>query len=375
MNHNMKSVKNCFPEIQRRSQFNSVSEKNRFSQEGMSFISSRQQSRFHSRGQLLAGMVLVLMVVFIAANGWAQNDFLPANGNWNNSVNWSSGSVPGSAEDARIGNGSVVTVDQSEPTVGHISVGWSGAGTLSLSTGAALTVIGTGGNDGIVNNGAINQSGGSIILNNVALFLGYDTGNTASYDISGGSLTLNAGNLWARFGNVTFTQSGGAVSISDSVTWGEGGSGTISIYNLTEGSLNVGGGFYVGRATYGEGLDGSSGELNISGGVATLGSLYFGANLDGNENASVNLSGNGLLYVLQSNYSLDAANADISAGNITGTELQVSTAKIGGIDYTEVRPIPEPSSICFFVLAAGGLLLGRTGKQPLKSRRLAGRFF
>ncbi len=65
----------------------------------------------------------------------------------------------------------------------------------------------------------------------------------------------------------------------------------------------------------------------------------------------VDLQDNGELQVLSSNYSEADANADITAGNITGP---VTVSTVG--DYTSIKA-PEPATIA--LLGLGGLLLRR----------------
>jgi len=99
-----------------------------------------------------------------------------------------------------------------------------------------------------------------------------------------------------------------------------------------------------------------SGTVDVLGGTVQLGDLLFGG-----ATSAVRLDMGQSIHVLQSNYSVSDALADISAGHVVnyieGGLVQVSTVDIGGVNYTQLMgTIPEPGTIAMLVSSVLGLL-------------------
>ena len=111
---------------------------------------------------------------------------------------------------------------------------------------------------GKTSTGTLNQTGGNLTVPGI-LFLGYDSGSSGIYNLSGGTLSAGFGFVGYR-GVGVFNQSGGINRISYNLQLGfsAGSSGT---YNLSGGSLFTST-LYVGK-------DGS-GIFNQSGGSTTI---------------------------------------------------------------------------------------------------------
>lgn len=144
----------------------------------------------------------------------------------------------------------------------------SGAGTFNLTTGAIVststnTLLRVGFANGA--RGNFNQSGG--VANVGQIDCAALNGNaTGTLNLSGGALTaskLNAGNLPGATGSVMI--SGGTLSVSNLINLGALGNGVITLTN--DGWLNASGTCIIGSA-----LAGSSGTLNLNGGVLNLAS-------------------------------------------------------------------------------------------------------
>ncbi|MGC3960059.1 MAG: autotransporter-associated beta strand repeat-containing protein [Verrucomicrobiota bacterium] len=144
----------------------------------------------------------------------------------------------------------------------------AGNGMLNITNGSIVsattnTLLRVGFANGAM--GTLNQVGGSVTVGQIdcAALNGNSTGFV---NLSGGSLNickLNAGNLTAATGSVVVT--GGSLSISNLINIGALGNGSITM--ASNGWLNV-----YGTCTIGSALAGSSGTLNLNGGVMNVGS-------------------------------------------------------------------------------------------------------
>ncbi len=149
------------------------------------------------------------------------------------------------AQECISGNPGAASIAQSSGTnsaQGPLWVGdydGSGSGKYYLSGSAALSANGEWMGSGTVYSGnctgVFNQSGG---VNNSGsiLVLALDTGDSGTYILSSGSLSVSGNLLVGNGGSGTFTQSGGTNSVSGAVELGSlaGGGGT---YNLNGGLL------------------------------------------------------------------------------------------------------------------------------------------
>lgn len=278
-----------------------------------------------------------------------QNFFTPPGGvgNWDDTANWSLSHLPTTGETAYLHAGREATINTANPTsFAYLRIADNDAGAidgkLNVQPGASLTItnqllLAAGGPSD--NKGVIDQTGGDVAVND-AIFIGYDSAHTGIYNLSNGTLTT--GNLWFRFGTGVFTQSGGVVNANQLVLAEGGNPFTSALYDLQAGAFNVSGAANIGKAP-GAGdpfAGGSLGSMNISGGVATFGSLLFGTD----PTDQVHMSGSGILRVSQANYSEANALANIAAGQITGAGLMVSTYNSGNALYTQISAVPEPAT-------------------------------
>jgi hypothetical protein len=193
------------------------------------------------------------------------------------------------------GSGGIYTLSGGTLNMGVIECGVLGNGTLNLTGGVAntsgveigvafangtiaqargtLNISGAGslvastefcGNGGI---GHVIQSGGAQWLD--ALILGSSEGASGTYNLSGGTLRtriLDVG-AGAQFASGTgfFDQTGGSVTNTQSLYLGAAQMGT-GTWNLSGGSLTVGGDFFVGWYGHASFVVGPGGNLSIAGG-------------------------------------------------------------------------------------------------------------
>ncbi len=117
-------------------------------------------------------------------------------------------------------------------------------------------------------NGIINQND----FSNAGriLYLGYNSGSSGIYNLSGGNLSMAEGEIVGNFGAGVFNQSGGAnAAVSLYLGFGAGGNGT---FNQSDGSTTLAGILLLGFSS------GSAGVYNLSGGALSAGFEYIGYN-------------------------------------------------------------------------------------------------
>jgi hypothetical protein len=216
-------------------------------------------------------------------------------------------------------SGGTVTI-KSGPTMGGLEIGRSagGSGSYTMSGGelnvdrealgsSAYMLVGNAGT------GAFTQTGGAVSVEGT-LTLGFSTGGSGTYDLSGGGSTLDAEHIVIR--NGTFTQSVGAMhtiggNLSISALAGSTGS-----YTLSDGTLQVAGDERVGLVA---GAAPGSASFTHSGGVNQIaGTLIVGA-------------GGGGLYT-QSGGSL-VAKDEIIGGLGTGKGVFTQTAGVNTVSH------------------------------------------
>lgn len=311
---------------------------------------------------LPAFLVLVLIVAARTPTVLGQaNFFVPPGGvgTWNATTNWTLGHLPQTGETAIIHAGREATIDIANPnpfSFLRIADNDTAAidGTLNILPGADLHVtaqvlLAAGGASD--NRGIINQTGGSLTVDD-ALFIAFGPSHSANYNLSNGTVTT--GNLWFRFGNGILTQTGGTMNAQQLVLAEGGNPFTASLYDLQNGLFNVAAAANIGKPPgAGDPNAGSShGSMNISGGIATFGSLLFGTD----PTDQIHMFASGILRVNQTTYSPANAQSDISSGKITGIGLVVSTVMVGNNTYTQISSVPEPTGILLLIGAAMGLV-------------------
>jgi hypothetical protein len=276
----------------------------------------------------------------------AANIDTAAAGNWTSTSTWSGGIVPGSADTARLRHG--VTLDSGVSSITILRVGRTGQPsipTLTISSGGSLA---TSGNAIIAD-----QLNGSLLINGGSLSVG-DVMNISGAASALGSVTVNSGSLSVvnlmRVGqsfNSTFTQNGGTVQARNMSI------GTNSTFNLFGGSLTLT------MATN------AASVLLFS----TVGSL-----LDIRNDAALNVGGN---YVSTLDAAITAGRVDWSLGSSTLGSLYGTGDQTWGdgdgnylhafydsgiertVVWTDLVPVPEPSSASLSLLVGGGLLFVR----------------
>lgn len=214
-------------------------------------------------GWLLTGIMVVgfISCIILPPTSLAADDlWIVAPGGdpyWATSGNWSLGYQPGGtgATDNAIlelsptasSDATVIYNSQNNPTLGTVTVDGGNGYSLELeqSQGSLTSITQYIGYNG---NGIYSQSGGTntigITLGQGNLYLGYNTGSSGTYNLSGtGQLTTTQAEYIGYNGTGTFTQTGGSNTIG----------ATTSPGNL-----------YLGYST------GSNGTYNLSGDTATL---------------------------------------------------------------------------------------------------------
>lgn len=261
----------------------------------------------HGFAVALAAMLLLLRADGAAA---ATRIWVDGNGSWSDPGNWSPFGVPGGGDDVYITNftatGRTIFYDYSGfPTIlGSLNLGLiGGAGateTLEMrnsTLNCSVEVIGTSG--GLGNgSGTLNQTTGSNIVGAGGLYLGSSPTDEGFYNLSAGSLSTSGYEHlgWGNSSTATFTQTGGTNNVtSGSVLEIAAGISSTASYKLSGGSLTVAGAEVVGSA--------GGGTFNHSGGSNTLnsgGHLYVG--YSASATGAYTLGGTGTLSVAGNEY-------------------------------------------------------------------------
>jgi hypothetical protein len=173
-------------------------------------------------------VAIEFMVAPAAAQPAADKNWIAGTGNWNVPGNWSHG-VPTGGDAVNIvftdGIARTVTYDVSAPALGLLTIDLTGPGasasTLSMASNHSLTAaaIIVGGYSGITGlptsgRGALTQSAGTTTISSgVDLGLGYGTGSSGTYTLSGGALVASQNEFIGLSGAGTFNHSGGTNSL------------------------------------------------------------------------------------------------------------------------------------------------------------------
>jgi len=182
---------------------------------------------------------------------------------WGDATNWDTMTVPVDGDTARISNGGTAVIDDSQNIhVDFLEVAHASAstGTVRMTGGNLRTDfdVPIGGNSLTVagGTGRLEQSGGAIFMNGGNVNVGIGPSANGTYLMSGGSLLVNSGTVFA-VGNRAVgavTQSGGSIYV-------RGGSNlNAAVAQLGRNTTAIGG----------------SGSYTLSGGTLTSALLQFG---------------------------------------------------------------------------------------------------
>lgn len=193
------------------------------------------------------------------------------------------------------------TINQTGGTVnntGELALGWASTGnaTYNLSAGSLVSSqrirfgIGSGVRDNI-----FNQTGGSVTVTDGRVDIGEEAGPNNTYDISGGTLTVNGDGrmLVGAFGTSSGTlnvSGNSSINLSNGIVLGDGGSaqgtvnlngGTVNVNRIVSGGssstqyLNLNGGTIVAKSTEGNMISGTNLVATIQSGGVTINSNGF----------------------------------------------------------------------------------------------------
>ncbi|MES2774926.1 MAG: fibronectin type III domain-containing protein [Bacteroidota bacterium] len=187
-------------------------------------------------------------------------------GNWSNAATWSTGSVPGNADNVTIKDGDLVTIDVAD-SVYNVTIGEGISGNLQFeeTTGRTLTIL----NNMEIKPGAVLNTTATGVVTSHVLIVNHDLINNGTLDLA---RATNGASL--RFGgidNSTFTGTG---AVTDIYKIGPFKSSIVQITELNLTNFSVGG--ISSGATSGL-LSGSAGTLKISGSNAFNGTLTSSA--------------------------------------------------------------------------------------------------
>ena len=177
--------------------------------------------------------------------------------------------MPGPADTAWVVNGGTAGIGGLvNASCGTLAVGGAGSGNVQLSAGGSLTAGSGGELIGYTGSGAFGQTGGTNSSTSL-VYLGYNTGSSGSYSLSGGYL-VSPVEYAGLGGSGAFIQTGGTNSISNYLTLG--------YVAGVSGSYNLSGNGYVSAPILYVGVSGIGAFTQTGGAVSLSSSLYLGYN-------------------------------------------------------------------------------------------------
>lgn len=271
--------------------------------------------RSFARWAVLSGLMLGSSVVQATCDTWVGG----ASGDWDVASNWSPSGVPVALDDVCLGTpGATVTYVNpgNNPTLASLTIDASGAGATLDQGQDSLTAYDE--FSGYTGTGSFIQTGGTNTMLD-QLFLGWGSGSSGTYALSGSGALVAPVELVGDSGTGTFTQSGGTNKVT-SVYVGNNGHGS---YTLSAGSLSAGTEI-VGYA--------SAGTFTQSGGANTAsGTLYLGDS--SGASGSYTLMGGTLTVAgistatgATGNLTIDGGTLNVGGGN---GAIDVSTFTVG----------------------------------------------
>ena len=225
-------------------------------------------------------------------------------GDWNVAANWSTGVVPGSANNVQINANNEADILGGENVSAKtmtIGTGASNLGTVTLAANSTLNLTSaTLANSAI---GSLTNGAGTLIVSGGQI-LGTNEGFNVGGNSSGaaGTILMNSGTinltstgvityalaLGVTTGSGTLIQNGGTIVLSSLGTFGLG-RGSAGYYDMEGGTLNVGGIFQM--ASGSGGAPNGIGTFIQNAGTVSANLVTFAAN----GNATCNLSGGTLI--------------------------------------------------------------------------------
>ena len=230
----------------------------------------RRGSLLYKKLAMMIGAAAVAVGAMLPTEAWADIAWTGAandGGNVLTPENWDGGAVPGSSDNAVIGDAPEAVLGGSTAwTALTIGTTVDKTGTLTVNSGGALTLSSTlTFANADASSGILNVEGGSVTIQNL------NTPNyaaTSTVNVVSGSFTINNWADWGRNANgrAVFNQLGGTVTMKMGFQMGRDNSGT-GIYNMSGGVLYGSSGdyFIVGR------LGTSTGIFNLTDGTVNFG--------------------------------------------------------------------------------------------------------
>jgi hypothetical protein len=281
-----------------------------------------------------AAALLVLLVTPVQAVTvlWTN----PGTGIWNDPANWNSNSIPTASDEGRINNGGTAVIDDTQvvTTLFAIVADVTGTtGTLRMTGGRLETGsdIRIGGNGGAATGGTglFEQSGGVVRLNGGNVNIGFGGTAVGTYNLSGGSLQVEAGFIAAvgNLGSGTLNQTGGSIYIRSATTPAN------SVIQLGRNSATAP----------------ASGSYTLSGGIAAARSFDFGRQAQTSGTLSsvntFNLQGTGTLITngvrVQNTAAVNTFN--FTGGTLVADSIGLSLTNSGGTlrpDFADFTGVP-----------------------------------
>ncbi len=328
--------------------------------------------------RVTAAVVWACVAPAARADGTARSWAAAGSGDWSAAANWSPAGVPGNGDSVEIAAPATgtrtVTYDYAGPAVTLSSLLLDGsnpnngtfppplAETLAIPAGTLAVTTGEIGK-GI--RGTVAQSGGTVTFGTAgtnvdALNLGYsDNDGLGTYQLSGGSLTVNGQELVGEDSAGAFNQSGGTHAVTGQIT--VSGSPLPSTYTQT-GGLTTAPSVELTATSYSTSVPAAltvtgTAQLNVSGGLV----------VDPSNTATPNPPGTitiaGSAAVTAGSIAAQPGSLNWSGGSIrlTGSgPVAIDATAVGGAGYLAQTVTIGPTQ-ALAVNGTGGELVGRYG--------------
>lgn len=215
-------------------------------------------------------VIWVLMILWTSTVNAATINWNKDSGNWFTTSNWDLNRLPTNMDNTYITNGGIASVTTNVGSCSTLYLGGAGGGTIQLSGGSLVEYRACVGYNGI---GTFIQSGGNSSPSGY-LYLGYNSGDTGNYTLSGSGILSSTYQYIGYSGNGNFSQTDAKNSPQMLyIGYNSEASGTYTMSGNAQLTSNE---QYIAYHGFAGPSSNATGLLQQNGGVNTTSSLFIG---------------------------------------------------------------------------------------------------